>query len=174
MKNLYDDAMGDAVLSRYLPSREQLSGKLPERDFFFGVVCTLRRQYMADIIAAAHKKRFQVPEDDQSKQGILITDAWMDELMKHPYHSSKFLPIILTEKPGTAIFLMKERAKVYKAQSNRVKHELSKRLQPEEEKLGELFDDASGPQKKKKGADGGAIPVHSSSQQPLLGASKPK
>ena len=39
----------------------------------------------------------------------------MEELMKHPYHSSKFLAIILAEKPGTAIFLMKERAKVYKA-----------------------------------------------------------
>ena len=67
VKNLYADAMGDAVLSRYLPSREQLSGKLPERDFFFGVVCTLRRQYMSDIIAAAHKKRFQVADDDTSK-----------------------------------------------------------------------------------------------------------
>jgi len=58
VKNLYVDAMADPVLSRYLPSQEQLSGKLPERDFFFGVLCTLKRQYMSDIIAAAHKKRF--------------------------------------------------------------------------------------------------------------------
>ena len=45
----------------------------------------------------------------------MITDAWMEELMKHPYHSSKFLVLTLAEKPGTAIFLMKERAKVYKS-----------------------------------------------------------
>ena len=43
VKNLYPDAMQDPVLSRYLPTKEQLSNKLPERDFFFGVLCTLRR-----------------------------------------------------------------------------------------------------------------------------------
>jgi len=42
VKNLYEDAMKDPVLSKYLPTKEQLSNKLPERDFFFGVVCTLR------------------------------------------------------------------------------------------------------------------------------------
>lgn len=43
VKNLYPEAMQDPVLSRYLPTKEQLSNKLPERDFFFGVLCTLRR-----------------------------------------------------------------------------------------------------------------------------------
>ncbi len=45
--------MKDAVLSKYLPSKEQLSNKLPEREFFFGVLCTLRKQYMQDIISDA-------------------------------------------------------------------------------------------------------------------------
>ena len=31
VKNLYDDAMKDPVLSKYLPSKEQLSNRLPER-----------------------------------------------------------------------------------------------------------------------------------------------
>ena len=53
VKNLYEDAMKDPVLSKYLPSKEQLSNKLPERDFFFGVLCTLKRQFMLDIIAEA-------------------------------------------------------------------------------------------------------------------------
>ena len=43
VKNLYDDAMKDAELSKYLPTKEQLSNKLPEREFFFGVLCTLRK-----------------------------------------------------------------------------------------------------------------------------------
>lgn len=89
MKNLYEDAMKDVVLQKYLPSKEQLSGKLPERDFFFGILCTLRQQYMRDIIDEANHKRFKVDEDDPKKQGILISDVWMQELMKHPYHSSK-------------------------------------------------------------------------------------
>ena len=88
IKNLFDDALSDSELAKYLPSKEQLSGKLPERDFFFGILCTLRRQYMTDIVQEAHKNRFKLNEDDKDKQAILITDSWMKELMKHPYHSS--------------------------------------------------------------------------------------
>ena len=129
---------------------------------------------MTDIIDEAHKKRFKVSDDDPKKQGIVITESWLQELMKHPYHSSNHVFITYIEKTGTGIFLMKERAKVYKSQSSRIKHELSKRLQPEEEKQNDLFDDASGQQMKKKKADGSAIPVQTSSQQSIIGASKAK
>ena len=64
VKNLYEDAMSDPELEKYLPTRKQLSGKLPERDFFFGVLGTLRRQYMSDIIQDAHKKRYK-PADEE-------------------------------------------------------------------------------------------------------------
>ena len=43
VKNLYDDAIRDPVLSKYLSSKEQLSNKLPEREFFFGILCTLKK-----------------------------------------------------------------------------------------------------------------------------------
>ena len=46
VKNLYEDALSDPELEKYLPTKQQLSGKLPEKEFFFGVLCTLRRQYM--------------------------------------------------------------------------------------------------------------------------------
>ncbi len=89
VKNLYEDALKDELLVKYLPSKEQLSGRLPERDFFFGLLCTLRNQYMKDIIAEAQKARFTVSEGDPKHQGIAISDAWLAELEKHPYHSSK-------------------------------------------------------------------------------------
>ena len=43
VNSLWDDAMNDSELKKYLPTKEQLSGKLPEREFFFGVLCTLKR-----------------------------------------------------------------------------------------------------------------------------------
>ena len=61
VKNLYEDAIKDEVLAKYLPSKEQLAGRLPEREFFFGLLCTLRNQYMKDIIAEAHKALIQSP-----------------------------------------------------------------------------------------------------------------
>lgn len=52
--NIFEDAISDPELAKYLPSKKQLSGKLPERNFFFGVLSTLRWQYMKDIINEAH------------------------------------------------------------------------------------------------------------------------
>jgi hypothetical protein len=54
VKNLYDDAMLDPVLCKYLPSNEQLSGKLPEREFFFGVMSNLKNNYMKEILKGAN------------------------------------------------------------------------------------------------------------------------
>ena len=58
----------------------------------------------------------------------------MQELMKHPCHSSKICILIFVEKPGTGVFLMKEKAKLYKVPKDRVSHMLSKRLSSEEQK----------------------------------------
>ena len=58
VKNLYEDAMKDELLVKYLPTKEQLSGRLPERDFFFGLMCTLRNQYMKDIITPKPQNPF--------------------------------------------------------------------------------------------------------------------
>ena len=51
-----------------------------------------------------------------------MTESWMQELQKHPYHSSKSLNLILLEKPGTAIFLMKEKANLVKQHRERKVH----------------------------------------------------
>lgn len=134
VKNLYDDAMQDPVLSRYLPNKNQLSGKLPERDFFFGVMSTLKNTYMKEIVKDANDKRFKPSDDPSKKEGILITEDWLKDLTAHPYHSSKCRKITYVEKPGTGIFLMRERAKLYKSQKNRKVFTLSKRLNDEEAK----------------------------------------
>ena len=128
VKNMYADALKDDLLVKYLPSKEQLSGRLPEREFFFGILCTLRNQYMKDIIAEAHKSRYTVAEDDPKKQGIAISDAWIAELEKHPYHSSKLSYVTRIEKPGTGIFLIEESSKLYRQHKEREKKKLTKRL----------------------------------------------
>jgi hypothetical protein len=129
VKILYEDAMKDELLMKYLPTKEQLSGRLPERDIFFGLMCTMRNQYIEDIVAGAHKARYTVAEDDTKKKALSILEAWwMAELQKHPYHSSKLLLLILVEKSGTGIFLMKDSAKFHRPQNEREKKKLAKRL----------------------------------------------
>ncbi len=41
-KNLYADAMKDELIKDYLPDLEQNSNRFPERNFFFGILGTLR------------------------------------------------------------------------------------------------------------------------------------
>jgi hypothetical protein len=94
--------------------------------------------------------------------------------MKHPYHSSKRHVVDYVEKPGTGIFLMKEHAKLYKAQKKRTVHTLSKRLQQEEEKDGDLMQDAGGAEKKKKLADGTAMVITNPPQQMMQSTARPK
>ena len=156
VKNLYDDAMRDPVLSKYLPNKDQLSNKLPEREFFFGVMCTLRKQYMTDIIAEAQAKRYKIEDGNQDQDGIVLTEGWMQELQKHPYHSSKSLYLTLVEKAGTGIFLMKEKAKLVKQQRERKVHQIGKRLHPEEAKGDDMQDDVNEAEKKKKLGNGQA------------------
>ena len=93
--------------------------------------------------------------------------------MKHPYHSSKRHVADNVEKPGTGIFLMKEHAKLYKAQKNRTVHTLSKRLHQEEEMDGDLMQDG-GAEKKKKLADGTAIVITNPPQQMMQSTARPK
>ncbi len=83
---------------------------------------------MKDIIADAQKARFTIADGASNDKGISISEAWMAELQKHPYHSSKYLLLILIEKPGTGIFLMKESAKLYRPHKEREQRKLAKRL----------------------------------------------
>ena len=158
--------MQDPVLSKYLPDKKQLSGKLPERDFFFGVLGTLKRQYLEDIIKDANEKRFKPSDEPEKKEGILITDDWLKALTAHPYHSSKISTLNYAEKAGTGIFLMRERAKLYKSQVNRKEFQLSKRLNHEEIKEEELGGAPGQAEKRKKGADGKAVSARAAPSQP--------
>ena len=67
---------------------------MPERDFFFWIMCTLKNQYMKDVITSANEKRFKADEAGEKKDAIRLSDAWLEELMKHPYHSRKTIYLI--------------------------------------------------------------------------------
>jgi hypothetical protein len=55
---------------------------------------------MIDVIKDAHAKRYKAPEGDSNKDSILISDAWMAELTRHPYFSSKSFMLIVYRETG--------------------------------------------------------------------------
>ena len=58
----------------------------------------------------------------------MIIDHWLQELTKYPFISSKLHNITFIEKPGKAIYLIKERSKLIRVKKSSTKHEISTRL----------------------------------------------
>jgi hypothetical protein len=50
--------MGDEAVAMYLPEIEMNSGKYPDRDFFFGVLGTVKAEYLREIIDHANALRY--------------------------------------------------------------------------------------------------------------------
>ena len=71
-----------------MPDLDQNSKKLPERDFFFGVLSTLKKEYLKKIIKDAHEVRIKGDEEEKKNQCIMIKDHWLEELRKYPFISS--------------------------------------------------------------------------------------
>ena len=64
VKNIYDDAIGEPLLSQYLTTLEQNSGRLPERHFFFGVIATLKPDYLGNVIDIAYQQRYSTDQKE--------------------------------------------------------------------------------------------------------------
>ena len=58
----------------------------------------------------------------------MVKDSWLQELNRHPFFSSKARLLIPIGKPGKAIYLMKERAKLVRTKKRHTRHEVSQRL----------------------------------------------
>ena len=69
----------------------------------------------------------------------MASDSWIKELTNLPFISSKIIFLILIEKPGKAIYLMKQRSKLVRSKKSAKKHPLKQRISGglEESKLGE-------------------------------------
>jgi len=89
VKELYAEAIQDEELRVFLPEMKVHTCKVPERDFFFGVLGTLKGEYLNALIQEAHSKRFRGDKGERKKDMIFIKDAWLEELTKMPFFSRK-------------------------------------------------------------------------------------
>jgi hypothetical protein len=58
----------------------------------------------------------------------MASDSWIKELTNLPFISSKIIFLILIEKPGKAIYLMKQRSKLVRNKKSSKKHPLKQRI----------------------------------------------
>jgi len=84
----------------------------------------------------------------------MISDQWLEDLMKHPFISSKIKMLTFLGKPGTGIYLIKERSKLVRSRKSQQKHELSQRLGDQIPLGEEIKEDKDEINKRRKMMDG--------------------
>ena len=95
------------MLKHYISSNEQSGYKLPERDFFFGLVSTLAGDRLKKWIKDFHQTKFNQEASSSGLEMVDIQDDVLDELEEHPYISCKFI-----KNFSFHIFIQHPRAKV--------------------------------------------------------------
>ena len=64
----------DKDLEPYLPDMDQNSNKLPEREFFYGVLGTVKTDYLVQVIEDANKARYKAENKKKENDVILVKD----------------------------------------------------------------------------------------------------
>ena len=118
----------------------------------------MKPEYLKLIIEEAEKKRYTGSEQKSKADTIMITDQWLHELNRYPFISSKLLILTLIEKPGKAVYLIKERSKLVRVRKSTTKHEVSVRLGGARAEDEEMKDNINNVTKRRKEEPGsGAI-----------------
>ena len=104
VKAIYPEALKDPELRSYMPEIPAHQRKLPERNWFYGVMAALRGKFLEEAVSAANEKRYQRQGQAQQQELIAIKDEWLHELSKHSYFSCKFnTQVTYTEQKGRAL-----------------------------------------------------------------------
>jgi len=53
------------------------------------VLATVKSDYLKSVIDEAHKMRMKGQQSERGSSNIIIKDAWLEELRKYPFISSK-------------------------------------------------------------------------------------
>jgi hypothetical protein len=77
MKALKNFAMEDPLIRKYLPEPDQISNKGIPKDFFFGVITTLKPTEVQKLVDDALNKRFKA-EESQSSHTLMVSKEWAE------------------------------------------------------------------------------------------------
>jgi len=70
---LYPEAMQDPLTAKYLPNVPEHQPKLPERDFFFGILSAIQPHYVEKIIVDAERRRLKEGGSEEKKEAIEVS-----------------------------------------------------------------------------------------------------
>ena len=89
VKNAWPQVRTDALLRAYLPDDDMDVGRFPDRRFVWGVLSTLRRDWVVKYASEAARQRDELGLGDPrlSKMALRITGGWKAKLVVHDFSS---------------------------------------------------------------------------------------
>ena len=79
----------DPKISQYLPNEDQRGFRLPEKDFFFGIVATLDPDRLDAILKEYYDSKYGVNKDKESKHVVIVKASMANELTQYQFHSCR-------------------------------------------------------------------------------------
>ena len=90
VKECYDKiTTGCPQVLEYLPTPTGKVPQLPEREFFWTVVYTVCHDAVKDYIEIVDAERRKKPNLQDKKTKMLVSEEYMDELLKYDFQSTK-------------------------------------------------------------------------------------
>ena len=90
-------------------------GRLPEREYFWNVLNTVRTAYVQQLIEHANAQRMTVQEDAEGADAIEISEEWWTKLTAMPF---------VSQNKGRTLHLLKKASKAVPQSRKRVKRDI--------------------------------------------------
>ena len=104
----------DAAFMQYMPDPTP-EGRLPEREYFWNVLNTLRTDYVQRLIGHANAQRNTLQEDADGADAIEISEEWWNKLNALPF---------VSQNKGRTLHLLKKQSKPVPQSRKRVKRDI--------------------------------------------------
>jgi hypothetical protein len=85
---LWPPMQNDAPFMRYMPSKLP-KGRLPDREYFFNVLNTLKEGYVTSLLEHAIRQRNSAEAEHNEDQVVEVTEHWIEQLQAVPFVSCK-------------------------------------------------------------------------------------
>ena len=89
IKNVWPQVRDDEDLIQYLPDEEMDLGRWPDRRFFWGILSTLRREWVEKYVheSVLQRDKMQLVAQMRNRRSINISDRWKSKLLEHDFAS---------------------------------------------------------------------------------------
>ena len=88
--NLHEEVLSDPEIRMYFPDSLP-KGKLPDREFFFNILATLRPEYVDNLIKFVNEQRMKGGNAFEEAQEVKCTPEWWEALSAMPFISRKYI-----------------------------------------------------------------------------------